>query len=73
MDINWLRLQHDSHGNCFGNGSYVLRLANADRCSIWKWSIRRSRTNLLPFHNAIVGLTPRSRVRLIHCSKQLTD
>ena len=73
MDINWLRLQYDSHGNCFGNGSYVLRLANADRCSIWKWSIRRSGTNLLPYHYAITGLMPRSRVRLIHRTKQVTD
>jgi hypothetical protein len=28
MDINWLRLRHDSRENCFGKGSYVSRLAN---------------------------------------------
>jgi hypothetical protein len=73
MDINWLQLQHDSHGNCFGNGSYVSRLANASKCSIWKWSIRRSATNLLPFPNAIMGLAPRSTMRYIHSTRQLTD
>lgn len=73
MDINWLRLKHGSHGNFFGNGSFVSRLAHADKCSIWKWSIRRSATNLLPFPNAIMGLRPRSLVRSIHCTKQLTD
>jgi hypothetical protein len=73
MDINWLRLRHDSPKNCFGNGSYVSRLANAKKCSVWKWSIRRSATNLLPFPEAILGLRPRSLVRLIHCTKQQTD
>ena len=75
MDINWLRLQPNSHaGNCFGKGSYVSRLASdPTKCSIWKWSIRRSATNLLPFPNAIVGLRPRSVVRSILCTKQLTD
>ena len=75
MDLNWLRLQPAvSHGKFFGNGSYVSRLANADdKCSIWKWSIRRSATNLLPYPNAIMGLRPRSLARLIHCTSQLTD
>jgi hypothetical protein len=73
MDINWLRLQHDSHGNFFGDGSYVSHLANADKCSIWKWTIRRSATNLLPIPNAIMGVMPRSLVRSIHCTKQLMD
>ena len=73
MDINWLRLQHDCCGNCFGKGSYVSRLANARKCSIWKWSIRRSRTNMLPFHDAVMGVQPRSRLRSVHCTEQLTD
>ena len=45
----------DSHGNFFGDGSYVSHLANANKCSIWKWTIRRSATNLLPIPNAITG------------------
>jgi hypothetical protein len=74
MDINWLRFGHDSPDNCFGRGSYVSRLANAaNKCSIWKWSIRRSATNLLAFPTAIPGLRPRSVVRMIHRTKQLTD
>jgi hypothetical protein len=73
MDINWLRLKHDSGGNCFGEGSYVSRLADAGKCSIWKWSIRRSRTNMLPFENAVMGVTPRSQLRSIHSTVQLTD
>jgi hypothetical protein len=74
MDINWLRVQRESGGNCFGNGSYVSRLANAaDKCSIWKWSIRRSAMNLLPFPDAIMGLRPRSLMRYIHHTRQLTD
>ena len=68
MDINWLlQLRHDCRGNCFGKGSYVLQLANAR-----KWSIRRSRTNMLPFHDAVMGVTPRSRLRSIRCTEQLT-
>jgi hypothetical protein len=74
MDINWLQLQCDAQGNCFGKGSYVSRLANqANECSIWKWSIRRSASNLLPFPNAIMGLLPRSGVRSVHHTTQLTD
>jgi hypothetical protein len=73
MDINWLRFQRDSSGTCFGNGSYVPRLANAKKCSVWKWSIRRSATNLLPFPRAIPGLRPRSLVRMVHRTRQLMD
>ena len=73
MDINWLRLKRDSSNNCFGEGSYVSRIANAGKCSIWKWSIRRSRTNMLPFDNAVMGVTPRSQLRSIHFTVQLTD
>ena len=73
MDINWLRLRRDSPNNCFGNGSYVSRLVNAKKCSIWKWSIRRSATNLLPFPHAIPGLRPRSLVRVVHRTRQLAD
>ena len=65
MDINWLQLGHDCRGNIsFGNGAYVARLAD---------SIRRSGSNLLPFHNAIMGLTPRSNMRSVHRTRQLTD
>ncbi len=73
MDINWLRLQHDSKGNFFGDGSYVSHLANANKCFIWKWTIRRSVTNLLPIPNAITGVMPRSLMRSIHSTTQLTD
>ena len=73
MDINWLRLRRDSPDNCFGNGSFVSRLANAKKCSIWKWSIRRSATNFLPFPDAIPGLRPRSLVRVVHRTRQLMD
>ena len=34
MDINWLRIKRDSGGNCFGEESYVSRLANAGKYSI---------------------------------------
>ena len=73
IDINWLRCRHRSQGNCFGEGSYVSRLANGNSTSIWKWSIRRSATNLWPIPNAIAGLTSRSQVIPIHNTKQLTD
>ena len=40
--------------------------------SIWKQSVRRLVSDLLPFPNAIMGLRPRSLVRSIHYTKQLT-
>ena len=72
--MSWLRLGYDSRENIsLRNGAYVSRLENDNESSIWKWSVRRSASNLLPFHDAIMGLTPRSNVRGVHRTKQLTD
>ena len=47
MDIYWLQLWHDSPNNCFGNGSYLSRLTNAKKCSVWKY---------LPFSHKFVAI-----------------
>jgi hypothetical protein len=77
MDINWLRLCCNSKStsvlnNWFSEGSYVLRIADGD-CCVWKWSVQRSESNLLPANCGIVGLTPGLRDKCIHKMYQLTD
>ena len=75
MDMNWLRLRSNSNStvdNWFSEGSYISRIADGD-CCVWKWSVRRSESNLLPPNCGIVGMTPRLKEKRVHKTCQLTD